>query len=502
MSQPTQPKNSSGAAPATGGRGFFGHPMGLANLAGVEMWERFSFYGMQSLLIAYIILATGEGGLGMTKGEASSIVGAYGGWVYLAAVLGSWGADRLFGPERTLVVGASIIMAGHIWLTFMPGLTGLIGGLVLVGLGSGTLKATTSTVLGSMYALEDRRRDAGFSIYYMGVNIGAFLGQTVTVLLSQSAGIHWGFALAAIGMAIGLAQYLSLRKHTRNEVTSRVPNPLKRGQAVKYFGGAAIAVAIIVVLFATKILTAANLSGWMTISVVAATLLLFTIMMTSREITTEERRHVKAFVPLFIAGAVFWSLFQQQFTVVPLYAENRLDLNIFGWDMPFNLVNNFQPLFVIILAGVFAAMWSKLGDRQPSTPVKYAIGTVLMGAAFLAFLPFTGMANGTVPLIMMIVVLLIFTLAELSISPIGQSLATKLAPGKFQSQMVALYFLTISLGSAAAGYLGQLYPSADSAGPTLTENTFFLLIGGSAVAVGLVLFLVRKPILKLMDPVL
>lgn len=502
MSQTTPSPSAPGAPKTQSGRTFFGHPLGLANLAGVEMWERFSFYGMQALLIAYIIMATGDGGLGMSKGEASSIVGAYGGWVYLAAVVGAWGADRLFGPERTLVVGASIIMAGHLWLTFVPGLAGLIGGLVLIGLGSGTLKATTSTVLGSMYSLEDRRRDAGFSIYYMGVNIGAFFGPLVTVLVADANGPHWGFGLAAIGMALGLAQYLLLRKHTRNATTSRIPNPITQQQGMVYGIGAVVLIAGIVLLFVTGVLSASNIAGWMTITILVATVLLLTIMLTSREITALERQHVKAFIPLFVAGAVFWSLFQQQFTVVPLYAENRLDLNVFGWDVPFNLVNNVQPLFVIVFAGVFAAMWSKLGDRQPTTPVKYAIGTILMGVAFLAFLPFTGMANGTVPILMILVVLLIFTFAELSISPIGQSLATKLAPGKFQSQMVALYFLSISVGSAASGYLGQLYPSGEVVEGALTENTFFLLIGGSAVVVGIVLFLARKPVLRLMNPVL
>ena len=491
------------STPAESGRGFFGHPWGLANLAGVEMWERFSFYGMQSLLLGYIVLQVSSGGLGMSAAEGSSIIGAYAGWVYLAAVIGSWISDRLLGSERTLVLGASIIMAGHIALSTIPGIPGLVTGLVLVGLGSGTLKATTSTVLGSMCSLEDRRRDAAFSIYYMGVNIGAFVGQIVTVLVADSTGnYHWGFILAAIGMALGLGQYFLMRRHTRNANTMRVPNPITRSKLMIYVAAAAVVVVLVFVLFGTGVLTALNLAGVISMVIVVVAVILFAVLLTSKSTTSDERRRVRGFIPLFIGGTVFWALFQQQFTVVPLYAKERVDLNVFGWNMPFNMVNSIQPLFVILLAGVFAAMWTKLGDRQPSTPAKFAAGTVLMGLAFLAFLPFTSMANGTGPLLAIVVILFIFTLAELSISPVGQSLATKLAPAKFQTQMVALYFLTISLGSSLAGYLGQLYAPESPEAFHLPENMFFLLVGGASILVGIALFLARKPILKLTAPVL
>lgn len=195
-----------------------GHPAGLWNLAGVEMWERFSFYGMQAILAFYLYYSVTDGGLGLPESAAVSIVGAYGGLVYLSAVLGAWVADRLLGSERTLFYGAILIMFGHIALAAVPGLAGVGIGLVCVAVGSGTLKATTSSVLGEMYEPGDDRRDAGFSIYYMGVNLGALVGPLLTGWLWGWKGFHWGFALAAIGMALGLIQYTLLRRSTIGDV--------------------------------------------------------------------------------------------------------------------------------------------------------------------------------------------------------------------------------------------------------------------------------------------
>src|SRR4051794_29178462 len=199
-------------------RTFFGHPMGLANLAGVEMWERFSFYGMQGILVYYLYYSVTEGGLGLPETSATSIVGAYGGLVYLSAIVGAWVADRLFGAEHTLLVAAVVIMVGHLSLALIPGLTGVGVGLLCIALGSGALKTTTSSVLGDLYTREDPRRDAGFSIYYMGVNLGALFGPLLTGLLWNMKGFHWGFGLAALGMAAGLIQYLALRRRTLGDV--------------------------------------------------------------------------------------------------------------------------------------------------------------------------------------------------------------------------------------------------------------------------------------------
>ena len=489
VSSPTALPDSTG--PAKPQRGFFGHPWGLANLAGVEMWERFSFYGMQALLAFYIYYSVTDGGLGMSQAAATSIVGAYGGLVYLSAVLGGWVADRVLGAERTLVVAACLIMCGHLALAFVPGLLGLAIGLVGVALGSGALKTTTSTVLGDLYDRNDQRRDAAFSIYYMGVNIGGFAGPLLTSAFWGWKNFHWGFGLAAVGMAIGLVQYLAMRRHTVSSASRKPLNPLSSFEQRSWSIVFLSAILIVALAISFGVITAENLSTVVVVLIIVAVIALFTVILTSHQVSAAERRQVLSFIPLFLASAAFWTLSQQQFTVLAIYADERLNRTIFGLEIPPSMVQSINPIFIIILAGVFAAMWVKLGDRQPSTPAKFAIGTALMGLAFLCFIPFAGGANGTVPFLAYVGIILLLTLAELSISPVGQSLATKLAPRAFHSQMVALFFLSISLGSAASGSLSHFYT-------TENEVPYFLALGAASIAVGVILFLIRKPVLRLM----
>ncbi len=487
----TEQKRTVDTAAARQDRGFFGHPWGLANLAGVEMWERFSFYGMQGLLAFYIYYSLSEGGLGMSEAAATSIVGAYGGLVYLSSVLGGWVADRVLGAEKTLVSAAVIIMFGHIALAVFPGVVGLGVGLVSVALGAGSLKTTTSTVLGDLYEPNDVRRDAAFSIYYMGVNIGGFIGPLLTSLVWGWKGFHWGFGLAALGMALGLLQYVLLRRHTVTESGARPTNPLTRPERLRWIVILVAAIAIITVAALLGLLRAENLSIIVVALTIVAAIGLFSVIGASARVTSDERSRVLSYIPLFIASAVFWTLFQQQFTVLAIYSDQRLDRDLFGFELPPSVVTSINPVFIIIFAGVFAAMWTKLGERQPSTPIKFALGTMIMGLAFLTFIPFSGGADGSVPFYAIVLILLLFTFAELCISPVGQSLATKLSPHAFHSQMVALHFLSIALGSAAAGALSGLYSTDD-------EVPYFLTIGLASIAVGIVLATVKAPILRLM----
>ena len=482
-------------APAGGGvRTFFGHPLGLANLAGVEMWERFSFYGMQGILVYYLYYAATRGGLGLSEAGATSIVGAYGGLVYLSAILGAWMADRLLGAERALTAAAVVIMLGHISLALVPGFVGVGIGLICIAVGSGTLKTSTSSVLGDLYPPHDERRDGGFSIYYMGVNIGALVGPLLTGLLWGMKGFHWGFGLAAIGMAVGLAQYLLLRKSTLGDAGRQVSNPLDRRSKIRYALVAAALVVVVTVLSMVGVITALRLSVIVVGVTLAATVALFTVILTSHRITTQERRRVLSFIPMFIASAVFWSLFQQQFTVVALYADQRLDLSLFGWTMPPSWVQSINPIFIIIFAGVFAAAWTRLGSRQPLTPTKFAFGTIFMGIAFLLFLPFADGGPNSTPLLWLVLILFWFTMAELCLSPVGQSLSTKLAPRAFHTQMIALFFLSIAVGSAGAGALSRFYD------PT-NERPYFLTLGAVSIGVGIALLLAKKPISRLMEGV-
>ncbi|KQV77312.1 MFS transporter [Nocardioides sp. Root122] len=469
--------------------GFFGQPGVLANLFGVELWERFSFYGMQGILLIYLYYSAAKGGLGIDEGVATGIVGAYGGAVYLSTILGAWLADRVIGPERTLFYAAVCVMGGHIALALLPGLVGVGVGLVLIALGSGGVKANATSLVGSLYDEHDPRRDAGFSLFYMGINIGAFIGPLLTGLLQKEVGFHWGFGAAAVGMALGLTQYALFRGRLPEE-THHVANPLPAGRLVRYVAGAVVVVALVVVLVGVDVITADRLSDIVIgISLVAA-IGYFALILTDKQVTGVERSRIFAFIPLFVCNVVFWSLYQQQFTVVTIYADKRLDRDLFGWQMPVSWVNSINPVFIIVLAGVFAALWTRLGDRAPVTPLKFGAGTALMGIAFFAFLPMPGGEN-TAPLLGIVGILLLFTLAELLISPVGLSATTKLAPKKFRTQMVGLYFLSIALGTAMAGTLAGYYDET-------AETPFFLWVGLASVVTGVVVMFASKPIHKLM----
>ncbi|HEY6934680.1 MAG TPA: oligopeptide:H+ symporter [Marmoricola sp.] len=473
-------------------KGFFGQPRVLANLFGVEMWERFSFYGMQGILLIYLYYSAARGGLHLDQAVAAGIVGAYGGAVYLATILGAWFADRVIGPERTLFYSAVVVMCGHIALAVLHGLLGVGVGLVLVALGSGGVKANATSLVGSLYDEHDERRDAGFSLFYMGINIGALVGPLLTGLLQKDWGFHFGFGLAAVGMFAGLVQYAIGRRALPAE-THHVPNPLGGGERLRYAAAAVVLVVVLAVLCLTHVVTTDRLSSiviW--VSLVAA-VGYFAVILSSSHITRVERRRVYAFIPMFVASAVFWSLYQQQFTVVTIYSDERLDRNLFGWTMPVSWVQSINPVFIILLAGVFASLWTRLGERQPSTPVKFGLGTVVMGLAFWLFLPMPS-GKHSVPLLALVGILLVFTIAELLLSPVGLSLATKLAPGRFRTQMVALFFLSVALGTAMSGRLAEYYHPSH-------EKPFFLWIGLAAVVAGALVLVFTRPIRRLMEGV-
>jgi len=464
----------------------------LLNLFSVELWERFSFYGMQGILAYYMYYSVTKGGLGIAEGTALGIVGAYGGGVYLSTILGAWVADRLLGSEKVLFYSAILIMAGHLSLALLPGAAGLATGLILIGVGSGGLKANATSLVGTLYSSGDGRRDAGFSIFYMGINIGGLVGPLVTGWLQVTWGFHLGFAAAAVGMALGLLQYGLTRKNLP-ESAHQVPNPLPAKDYRKVGALAGAAVVLIIAAVALGLITAENLKWVIVAVVVLAAVAYFAVILANKTVTGPERSRVYSFIPLFIASAVFWSLFQQQFTVVALYADKRLDRTVLGWEMPASWVGSINPVFIIVFAGVFAALWTKWGNRQPGTPVKFAVSLMVMGAAYLAFIPFAGMA--AVPMLAIVFILLLFTVAELLLSPVGLSLATKLAPAAFQTQMVALFFLSVSLGTAMSGVLAQWYDPSN-------ESPYFLVIGLVAIGFGVLLLLAAKPIKKLMAGVL
>ncbi len=474
-------------------RTFFGHPPVLANLFGVELWERFSFYGMQGILLIYLYYSADRGGLGIDEGTATSIVGAYGGLVYLSTILGAWLADRLLGAERILFYSAIVVMAGHLGLALVPGLAGVAVGLVLIGFGSGGVKANATSLVGTLYAPDDERRDGGFALFYLGINLGALVGPLLTGLLQKNAGFHYGFGLAAVGMFLGIVQY-AIGRRRLSGAAREVPNPLPRESRLRIALGAGIVLLVVVVVLVSGVLPASKYATAVAVLSAVAAIIYFAVILSSNRLTEVERRRVQAFIPLFIASAAFWSLYQQQFTVVTIYSDQRLDRNIFGWEMPVSFVQSINPVMIIVLSGVFAALWTKLGSRQPSTPIKFSAGLAVMGIAFLLFITMAGGGPNSAPLLGLAGILLVFTIAELLLSPVGLSLSTKLAPEAFRTQMVALFFLSVALGTAMSGVLAKLYS-------TEHESAYFGVIGGVALVLGGVLALAARPIRRLMSGV-
>jgi POT family proton-dependent oligopeptide transporter len=470
-----------------------GHPVGLVNLFGVELWERFSFYGMLTILGYYLYYAVGDGGLGLPKATATGIVGAYGGLVYLSTVLGGWLADRVLGMERTVFYGGVVVMCGHISLAVLPGLSGVAVGLVLIALGAGALKANASSLLGTLYSDGDARRDGGFTLFYLGINLGAFAGPLLTGLLQTRLGFHYGFGAAAIGMALGLTQYVIFRRNLGSHGRT-VPHPLSRSAFGRAAAVAGAVLAAIGLGFATGLITLANLSQFTTGLILIASIAYFTAMLTSSRVSALERTRVRAFIPLFIANAVFWSLFQQIFTVLAVYSDERMNWSLFGWTAPSSWIGSIEPVWIILLSPLFAVLWTKLGRRAPTTPRKFAYGVMGMGVAFLLFLAMAGTSGRSVPVLFVAVVMGVFAVSELLLSPIGLSVTTQLAPNAFRAQMMALYFFSVGLGTAMSGVLARYYDPAH-------EAAYFGIIGATAVVVGAVVWLLAPRVSRLMEGV-
>ncbi|GGH64409.1 peptide MFS transporter [Rothia aerolata] len=472
----------------TAGKTFFGHPRMLANLFSVEMWERFSFYGMQVIMLYYLYFSVSEGGLGLNEAAATGVMGAYGGMVYLFAILGGFLGDRVLGPERTLFYSAIGIMLGHIALALVPGVPGVVIGLVLVAIGSGCLKTNASVLVGSLYDQKDPRRDGGFTIFYMGVNLGALIGPLLTDWLRVTYGFHVGFGLAAVGMALGLIQYSLTRKRLPESVhhLSDPLSPQQKKKALFIAVGIVIVVALLVIF---KLITPSNLATWVMSLVALFAIVLFALLITSKKTSAEEHSRIISFIPMFFGNMVFFALFQQQFTVLAIYSESRLNWNIGGIQFPEGWFQAINPAFILIFGAVFTALWTKLGDRQPTTPRKFGIALVLIGVAFLIFLTQAG--NTNVNILWMVLILLLATLGELCLSPVGMSLVSRLAPNAHRVLMMALYFCSVSLGTVLAGWMAQFYSLE-------TEVSYFTTMGLIAIVTGVIIFALNKWIVKKM----
>lgn len=490
-------------APATDEKTFFGHPRALSTLFFVEMWERFSYYGMRALLVLYLVQPlTGENpGLGIDDAVAKAIYGTYAGLVYLTPVAGGWIADRLIGLRRAVLWGGIVIAAGH-FLMAVPAEGTFWLGLLAIALGTGLLKPNISGMVGKLYADGDDKRDAGFSLFYMGINIGSFASPLICGWLGQEYNWHLGFGAAGVGMTLGLVQYAIGRRRLHG-VGDEPDMPATAAERRSLWVIAGVVVVILAVLIGGL-----SLLGQAPVTAVTSAVTIFILLVPiwyfsqilrhSRESEDPRARSkITAFIWLFVGAALFWMIFEQSGSTLSLFANNVTNLAVTsGFSIPASWLQSINPLFIVIFAPVFSAIWLRWGDRAPRTSVKFALALVVVGISFLILIiPMSAYQDdGTRATVWWLVgVYLLQTWGELLLSPNGLSATTRLAPNGALGQFLALWFLATSVGTTVGGQIA----SATADDPVLS----FALCGGLAVAFGLVMASAMKRINRLMGDV-
>ena len=496
-----------------GDRSFFGHPRGLSTLFFTEMWERFSYYGMRAILLLYMVKSFQEGGLGFDEKYAGIIYATYVSSVWYLPLPGGWLADRILGARRAVLLGGIIIACGHFSMAINSKLT-FYAGLILIACGTGLLKPNISAMVGQLYSEEDKRRDAGFSIFYMGINLGAFLSPIVVGFLAQSQSFrnfissmgfsptsawHWGFGAAGVGMTLGIIQYLVGQKRLahvgeRPALTRVAAEAVEPPEGVDYLtmvlalaGGVAGAVfgmiygeaGVLSALFPTVVGFFAGYLGGII-----------------RHLNGEELKRVLVIFILFVFSILFWMTYEQAGSSLTLFADRLTETTILGWTYPSSWFQSVPAIFVIIFAPIIGAVWQKLADRQPSSPGKFTIGLFFAGIAFvvIAFAS-TLAANGRVSPMWLVIVYFLQTIGELCLSPVGLSTVTKLSPARMVGLMLGVWFLSISIGSYIAGLAARLFEGNDTA---VLTRAFGMFAGITLLAA--IVLAVLTPLIKKMTP--
>ncbi|HVN43722.1 MAG TPA: peptide MFS transporter [Steroidobacteraceae bacterium] len=448
-----------GEAPAVARRTLLGQPLGLATLFLTEMWERFTYYGIQAILILFMVAAASRGGLGLDDRTSSSIFGLFLGSTYLLGLLGGWIADRLLGAQRAVVAGGVLIAAGS-GLLALGGTAIFFLGLLVNAMGVGLLKPNVSAIVASLYPEGGARRDAGFSIFYMGINIGAALGSFFVPIAAAAFGWRVGFALPALFMALGVVQFLWTRSYLGE--AGLQPAHERRGSwtaVIVFLGALALLVVLLMsgrVRLDAAVLAAAATWGYGVLAVAYFVYLLFFAGLSSLE-----RRRALLMVALFVASVIFWAGYYQQGGSFNLFAERYTDRHILGWEMPAGVLQAVNPFFVITLAGVFAALWIALGKRgrDLTASAKFGLALVFLGLGFLVmYFAAQRVLGGQLVLpTWLVLTYFLHTCGELCLSPVGLSTMSKLAPPRFVGQAMGLWFLSLALGGNLAGQLTGQY---------------------------------------------
>ncbi len=487
------------AAPLPGGT-FFGHPRGLSTLFFTEYWERFSYYGMRALLILFMTAKLQDGGLQLNVLTAGAIYGLYTSFVYLTAVPGGWLADRLLGQRRAVLVGGCLISLGHFSMA-IHSLTTFYLGLALIVAGTGLLKPNVSAMVGDLYPEGGARRDAGFSVFYMGINLGAFVAPLICGPLGERINWHWGFAAAGFGMAVGVAQYVWGGRYlgTIGIKPNAGTDPADRTKALRLAGSSAVALAAILTILYFVQPSAVAIANSMGIVILLMAVLSLGFQMFFGGLDGTEKKKVGVIFVLFVFATLFWSAFEQAGSSLNLFAQRFTDLNVFGWSMPASILQSVNPLFIIAFAPVFAWIWVALARsrRDPSSPAKFSLGLILVGMGFLVMAwAAVRTMGGTVQVspLWLVVTYLFHTGGELCLSPVGLSVVTKLAPHRKVSQMMGIWFLSLSLGNLLGGLVAGRFSSYPL--PHIFGAVFLTTAGA-----GLVLALFIKPIRRLMGEV-
>jgi POT family proton-dependent oligopeptide transporter len=494
-------------------RSFFGHPRGLATLFFTEMWERFSFYGLRPLLVLFMTAALASGGFGFDPTEASAIVGIYAASVYLASLPGGWVADRLLGLRRAIQYGAVLISAGHIAIAlsaFARTKLPFFLGLILIVIGTGLLKPNISAIVGDLYPEGGARRDAGFAIFYMGINLGATVGQIVTGFLGEKIGWHWGFGAAGVGMLVGLVVYTLRAPKTLGSIglyPTRDPDPVRQARQernIKLTLAAGFGVlAIVIGLVAAGVLTlnAVPIAKAMAYVILGCAALYFVYVFWLGSLQPDEKKRVGVIFILFIFAVIFWAGFEQAPTSLNLFARDFTDRDIAGFEVPASWFQSVNSGFIVLLAPLFAALWVTLARRGVdfSSPAKFALGLFLAGIGFLmmiwaANIVVRGGPNTLVSPWWLVGSYFFQTLGELFLSPVGLSSMTKLSPRKYVGQMMGIWFMATSLGNLLAGLAGGY---VDHTKPEQMP-TVFTITTVALLAASVVLALLIIPIRKMM----
>ncbi|MEV7172096.1 MULTISPECIES: peptide MFS transporter [unclassified Streptomyces] len=478
---------------------FLGHPRGLATLSGLEVWERFSFLGMQAILVLYFADTVAHGGLGMDPGTAASVAAAYGTMVYLVSVAGGWLADRILGSYRAVLWGGILIACGH-YAMAVPTTAMTWTGLGLISAGTGLLKPNVATMVGKLYRTDDDRRDAGFALYYMAINIGAFAGPLVTGWLGEHQGWHWGFSAAAIGMTAGLVQYVLGRRHLagRRHSAEYALAPAALRRAVRLIIGGGLAAAALATLLAViGWLTMDRFVDLLTLVSVLAPVVYFAVMFRSPRVTAAERGRLRPYVVLFLASVAFNFILFQAYSTMMLLASTNARTTILGFDFPSSWYASALGAFEVALAPVVAAVWARMGPRQPHASNKIAIGVILGGLSFLLMvIPTSGHDGDSYRMAAWWIVgsYLLLGLGDVLLETSGMSATSKLAPRAFGSQTMALWFLSLALANGIQAQVVKAYGQ-------VSHPVYFGVNGAVAVAAGLAVIALAPWLRRTMHPV-